>query len=110
MFDTIAGIDIGSKGFQSFTIKPQPGGSLISAAAQYHSPYGLIKSRWRKMEKYDEYTLTIPTNTSAEITLPNPSLDDIKVDSLPASEHPNLEINDGNIILHSGTYTLTSIR
>ena len=41
------------------------------ANVSYDSPYGTIKSHWRKTLQHLEWDVTIPCNTSAEVCLPN---------------------------------------
>ena len=60
-------------GENHFTIAPHPGGHFTHAKASYQSIYGLVESGWEK--NGDNYTLaiSIPCNTTAEITLPDGS-------------------------------------
>ena len=41
------------------------------ANVDYDSPYGTIKSHWRKTLQHLEWNVTIPCNTTAEVCLPN---------------------------------------
>ena len=41
------------------------------ANVSYDSPYGTIKSHWRKTLQHLEWDVTIPCNTTAEVCLPN---------------------------------------
>ena len=41
------------------------------ANVDYDSPYGTIKSHWRKTLQHLEWDVTIPCNTTAEVCLPN---------------------------------------
>jgi alpha-L-rhamnosidase len=52
------------------TIKPEPVGDIQWAGADYHSPYGLISSHWKKAEKTFDLDVTIPGNTTATVWLP----------------------------------------
>jgi len=45
-------------------------GDITHAAAEYHSPYGLIKMDWTKTNGVFKLIVTIPVNTTAEIYLP----------------------------------------
>jgi alpha-L-rhamnosidase len=56
--------------FKNIEIRPQPVGDINFAMAEYHSPYGLIKSNWKKINGVLELNVTIPPNTTAEIYLP----------------------------------------
>lgn len=69
LFEGICGINI--SGENIFTIKPLVGGSLTYASGSYKSIYGEIKSSWKKENGKTIFTLTIPSNTTATIILPN---------------------------------------
>ena len=67
LFDTCAGIRV--MGENHFVITPIPGGTLTHAEASYQSLYGEVKSRWEKTESGIQYSITIPSNCTAEIRL-----------------------------------------
>lgn len=75
MFDTIAGIRI--LGENKFLIKPQPGGTLTWASAAYLSPYGLVSSRWKIEGSKIIFEVSIPSNTSAMIELPDGNVTEV---------------------------------
>ncbi|MFI5131473.1 MAG: family 78 glycoside hydrolase catalytic domain [Chitinophagales bacterium] len=56
--------------FNKIEIRPQPVGDIKSARASFHSPYGEIKTDWKKDGKTFILNLTIPVNATAEIYLP----------------------------------------
>jgi len=68
LFDSVCGIRIA--GENRFGIAPQPGGTLTRAEASFDSPYGLVKSSWKKADDGYHYCISIPANTSAELRLP----------------------------------------
>lgn len=68
LFDTVCGIR--PDGENHFIIEPIPGGSLTKAQAVYRSLYGEVKSGWEKTEEGIHCTVSIPSNTTAEIVLP----------------------------------------
>lgn len=67
LFDTCAGIRVA--GENHFVVTPTPGGELSHAEANYRSLYGEVKSRWEKAESGIHYSITIPSNCTAEIRL-----------------------------------------
>lgn len=67
LFDTCAGIRV--EGENHFVITPVPGGTLTHAEASCQSLYGEVKSRWEKTESGIQYSITIPSNCTAEIRL-----------------------------------------
>ncbi len=80
LYSFVAGIKIDESrpGYQHSLIQPQPGGGLTNACASIHSVFGLLESSWKITEKQFHLQITIPSNTSATVTLPNASLNDIQ--------------------------------
>ena len=58
-------------GENQFLIAPKPGGSLTYAKAEYQSIYGKVSCGWERTEKGYTYAVTIPSNCTAEILLPD---------------------------------------
>ena len=71
LFNTVCGIRV--TGENQFEIKPVPGGSLTYANAVYQSPYGEVKSGWRKNNGNTVFDISVPANTKVAFTLPNGS-------------------------------------
>lgn len=68
LFRVMCGIKV--DGENHFIIAPRPGGHFTHAEAEYVSAYGRVKSSWRKMERGFTFTITIPANCTAAVTLP----------------------------------------
>ncbi len=68
LFESVCGIQVDAP--RRFRISPVPGGSLSFAEAAYESPYGTVKSGWKKEGEAMVFTITVPPNTTAEICLP----------------------------------------
>ena len=68
LFDTMCGIRV--SGENCFSIAPRPGGHFTRAKAAYNSVYGRVESGWEKTENGWNYTVTIPVNCTAVLTLP----------------------------------------
>jgi alpha-L-rhamnosidase len=107
MFDTIAGIDHGACGFQNFVLRPQPGGSLKFATASYRSPYGTIRSAWRKRGKQLRYDITIPANTRATVVLPVKNLKRVKLGGKALASCELEVLGDTSFALPAGVYSIT---
>ncbi len=106
MFNTIAGIDHGTCGFQHFRLAPRPGGSLKHAEAAYHSPYGRIRSAWRRTPKSMQYEVSIPANTHATLSLPVADIKTVRLDGKHLHQQ-EIAINpDQSFILPCGQYKL----
>jgi alpha-L-rhamnosidase len=72
LFDTVAGIknDPDSPGFKHFFIRPQPGGDLSYAEAEYDSIHGKIIANWKRNAAEGiliQYKFVVPPNTTATI-------------------------------------------
>ena len=62
--------DENSVGFRNIIIRPEIVGDLTWAKSSYQSPYGIIRSEWKKNVKGLEMKIEIPANTTAKIYFP----------------------------------------
>jgi alpha-L-rhamnosidase len=71
-YQGLAGISqaANSVAYKNIVIRPQVVGDVTHAAASFQSPYGEIKSAWKKTGNIFELNVTVPVNTVAEIYLP----------------------------------------
>jgi alpha-L-rhamnosidase len=71
-YEALAGIvpDPRHPGFRRFTLRPRPAGDLAWVKASYRSPYGTIRSEWRRTGAELAFHAVIPANTSAEVWVP----------------------------------------
>lgn len=79
-FSGLAGIRPakGTVAFKEVDIRPQLVGDVTAAEGSYHSPYGMIRSNWKKTNNKFELNVEIPANTTATIYLPANSTSTIK--------------------------------
>jgi len=56
-------------GFKNVVLKPDFMKSLNSFEASHQGPYGMIVSSWKRIGKRVEYHVTIPPNSTAELSL-----------------------------------------
>lgn len=68
LFTTMCGIRVAAE--NHFIIAPRPGGHFIQACLSYDSVYGTVESRWECRDGKTVYTITIPANCTAELSLP----------------------------------------
>lgn len=75
MYSNIAGINIDEEapGYRKFIIAPQPGGGLTKARSELETQYGTIRSAWSITDGVISIDITVPSNTSARVTLPSAS-------------------------------------
>ena len=109
LYTYVAGlqIDTESPGYKHFYLAPHVGGGLTNAAVTYKSLYGEIKSGWKIDGNKMVYTVEIPVNTSASLTLPNASLDNVYVNEQSLNEdysNARQTANGVSLELGSGTY------
>ena len=70
LFREMCGIHVDGK--NHFVIAPHPGGHFTYAKTAYRSVYGLVESGWKKKEDGSySYQIVIPSNTTADVTLPD---------------------------------------
>jgi alpha-L-rhamnosidase len=56
--------------FKSFVIAPEPVAGLDWVEAEHDSPYGIIRSAWKKGKDLFRLEITVPVNTNATVCLP----------------------------------------
>ncbi len=77
----------GSIAFNKIEIRPEPVGDINKASTVYQSPYGLIKTDWKKDKNAFELKVVIPANTIASIYLPEGYVSHISVNGKEASQN-----------------------
>ncbi len=68
VFRVMCGVQV--DGENRFTIAPRPGGRFTHAELSYDSVYGTIESRWERQGGKTVYTVSVPSNCTAELILP----------------------------------------
>jgi alpha-L-rhamnosidase len=112
MYRTITGINQTSPGFKSFIIKPEIGGDLSFAKADFESMYGKIVSSWELKEDQLSMSVSVPANTEAKVFVPATSAEIITENGKPLAETDGITVigaNDGYVELEvgSGDYAFT---
>ena len=69
LFKTMCGIRIDHE--NHFIIEPKPGGNFTFAKGAYRSIYGKVECGWEKTDCGYRFSISIPGNTTAKITLPD---------------------------------------
>ncbi len=112
MYRNIGGIDVdpAAVGYRRSRIAPRPGAGLTSASASLETGYGTLKSAWRLEGPRFVLDITVPANTSAEVTLWDARLDHVRDGSvaLNASEGVRSARQRGNDVMvdvGSGRYS-----
>ncbi len=117
MYRTIGGIDADPQvpGYRRARIAPRPGGGLTSARASLETLYGTLSSAWRRDAQRFVLEVTVPPNTSAEVTLWETQVDQVREGERPLSGAPGVRDvrqrgRDVVVIVGSGNYELTVSR
>lgn len=71
LFECMCGINV--EGENRFLIAPRPGGRFTWASAEYLSVCGMVKSGWTREAGKTEFTVTVPSNCTALVRLPDGS-------------------------------------
>jgi len=95
----------GSCGYRDIVISPDMVGDITEVFSKHESPYGTIKSVWRKNDQNLELDVEIPVNATAAIYIPFTE-GDITESGKPLGEIPELEIAgnvDGRTVVKVGS-------
>jgi alpha-L-rhamnosidase len=104
MYRVMAGLntDETAAGYKKIRIAPHPGGNLTLVNAELETLYGKASSKWQLNNGVFQLDVTIPPNTTAELTLPKSATAVITENNKPL---PKSNTNsDITISLGSGTY------
>jgi len=106
MYRTITGINQTSPGFKSFIIKPEIGGDLSYAKADFESMYGKIVSSWELKEDQLSMKVSVPANTAAKVFVPAASAESVTEGGKPLTETEGIKVisaNNGYVELEVGS-------
>ncbi len=69
----VAGIQLldDTPAYSRFRVAPRPGGGLTWASAVHEAPYGRIESSWSTGPEGTTFTVAVPPNTEAIVSLPD---------------------------------------
>jgi alpha-L-rhamnosidase len=70
---TVAGLAPGAPGYRTIRIAPRPGPGISSAGASHDTPYGPASVSWTLEGTVFALDVTVPPNTTAEVSLPDGS-------------------------------------
>lgn len=72
MYATVLGVDLAaeSPAFQSFVLRPEPGGELTWVKGSLDAPHGRIEAEWKREGHQVTFRATVPANSVATFRLP----------------------------------------
>ena len=100
LIEIICGVKVDSNvpGYKHFFIQPTIGGSLKKASTAFESPYGRIRSQWKKKNEKVKYEIQIPENTTATVILPMEYVSDSDKE-----KYPNYRISQNQLYFELGS-------
>lgn len=107
-FESLAGIrtDPETVAYKKIRMQPVFVKGLDAVNASYESPYGLIKSSWKREANIINWEIEIPANTTADMNIPS---DKITVRDQPLKKVTDLKHHTTHLELGSGRYSFKII-
>lgn len=111
LYRYVAGMDIDPEnpGYKHIFLAPHPGGGLTNADAEFTSLYGKVKSAWKIDGNDFIYEITVPSNTTATVTLPSAKAVQLTLNAQPMSgsvkESMKQTAKGISVNVGSGSYT-----
>lgn len=114
LYRVVGGIntDPSAPGYKRILIAPKSGGKLTNASAQFLSMYGPIRSSWKIVGDTATISVSIPANTTAEVTLPGAASKLVNAEgvNVPRKQNPKaIEGKDLHVAVGSGDYSFTYV-
>jgi len=117
MYQNIGGIDLdaAAPGYRHARIAPRPGAGLTSANASIETGYGKLSTAWKLEGQRFVLDVTVPANTSAEITMWDARLDDVREGGVSLTARDGIRAahqrgNDVVVDVGSGNYSFAATR
>jgi alpha-L-rhamnosidase len=94
LYEGLCGIrpDPEQPGFKHIILKPYVPPNLDSAGLHFASDYGEIVSAWQKQNGMLIYSITVPPNTTATVTIPAPSADAVTESGVRAEQSKGVSL------------------
>ena len=115
LYESLAGIksDPANPGFKHIIMRPEPVDGLTFARASHRSPYGEIRSDWKREGDRFEWKVTIPPNTTATVFIPCTDPASLRESDEPISTSADVRlatVKDGRaeVRLNAGAYHFIS--
>ncbi len=101
-FVDVAGIEKNEPGFKTIIMDPVING-FDHVDASYNTPYGTVKSFWKKDGEKFIWEVVIPANSRATVCLPTAKVENATIDGVKITS-PKVAHNRLQVELGSGTY------
>jgi len=117
MYQNIGGIDLdaAAPGYRHARIAPRPGAGLTSANASIETGYGKLSTAWKFEGQRFVLDVTVPANTSAEITMWDARLDEVREGGVSLTARDGIRAahqrgTDVVVDVGSGNYSFAATR
>ena len=117
MYQNIGGIDLdaAAPGYRHARIAPRAGAGLTSASASIETGYGKLSTAWKLEGQRFVLDVAVPANTSAEITMWDARLDDVREGGISLTARDGIRAahqrgNDVVLDVGSGNYSFAATR
>jgi alpha-L-rhamnosidase len=117
MYRNIGGIDLDPAvpGYRRSRIAPLVGGRVTEARTSLETPYGRLMTEWKLRGEFFTLDVSIPANTTAEVTLRDTYMDQVRESGHPISGTEGIHSvhqrgNEVVLVIGSGHYQFTSTR
>lgn len=98
-YKNLAGIlpDDKHPGFKHFYLEPEIVGDMTATEASFESRYGMISSKWKKLDNNYLFEFSIPANSSATVKLPVKKFKSISINGVKDKKNNSVfELGSGN--------------
>jgi len=106
LYKGIGGIEATSPGYKTIAIHPAIGGGFTYAKTSFRSIYGNIVSNWRRDGTNLFLSVTIPANTTAQISVPTSDPQSLTEQGKPIAQAEGIQVaktEHGAVILNAGS-------
>jgi alpha-L-rhamnosidase len=108
-YQDLAGIKAVDPGFKTIVMKPANIKGLDSVKASYQTPYGLVKSSWKKGAGQFEWMVTVPPNTTATVYLPTKTVKGVRDGNVELTREKGIKYagsdqGETKVVIGSGDY------
>lgn len=109
-YRSLGGIRADEPGFKTFIIEPYTK-TLDWVKCEYKSPYGMIRSNWRKKDDVLTMDVTVPANTTAMVYVPGKNINEsgLPADKAEGVTFLRMEKNKAVFKVESGKYEFKSV-
>ncbi|MVN77531.1 Bacterial alpha-L-rhamnosidase [Hymenobacter sp. HMF4947] len=85
LYTRVAGLRADAPGYHRFTVRPELGGGLTQATAQFETVYGPALAHWQTSGPQLTLDVTVPSNTTATVYVPAPGPAAVREGNRPLS-------------------------